>query len=219
MMNMTTIIILNNQRNIKQKTINHLTYQKVIKRGMFSRAIRLGNNATRHVGLTPTTRPYHIAAGKIKEKILKIVPSLKKDAEGVYSDTQGHPIVGVKVCRDQPQCHKRKCDTTDKEICTSKTDNDQMTMELAGNLTHKVPQNTPGILLDTHDANGHSSPQFMVKEEATVPLNPQTFIKDEKKTDFVQQDHVREKIISNMPENSIMKLKETSQMNTPKDED
>lgn len=85
-------------------------------------------------------------------------------------------------------------------------------------MTHKIPHGKQGIELDKTDSEGKSSPQMMVKEKTAVPVNSNNYKENEIMTSFVQSKKVAEKIIQNLPSNSVLNLKNTSETDIPKDD-
>lgn len=51
--------------------------------------------------------------------------------------------------------------------------------ELGGALTHKIPFDKKGVLLDSHDAHGKAQPQYIIKEETVVPIDMDNFKENE----------------------------------------
>ena len=166
------------------------------------------------------SRTYKISSGRITKPQQKTMPSTINDKpETVQSDVTGYHKVGVvQVCKDQPQCHNRKCDSIHEAVCPHKKGDPKLIAELAGALTHKVPADKEGVLLDSHDAKGDPKPQYMVKEKTAVPMNIEAFKEHEKITEYVQQSNISEIIAANMAPNSILNLKNTSLVDTPLDE-
>lgn len=156
-----------------------------------------------------------ICSGTIQKPIEKLMPSVTHDnPQNVESDISGfHKVIITKSCKE-PQCHNRHCDTTHATVCPHKME----TAELAGALTHKIPSDKTGVLLNTYDANGKAKPQFMVKEKTTVPVDIKEFKEHEKTTEYVQQEPIAKIIRTNMADNSIISLKNTSVNDTPSDE-
>ena len=170
-------------------------------------------------------RTYRIAAGKYQPSTTPqtIVPSITDEApQTVQSDQTGfHKLVKVEFCSDQLQCHQRQCDTIHQDICPHKKGDPATLIELGGGLTHAIPKDKQGVELSLEDMNGESKygSQKLVTEKTSVPLDKSNFKENEKATEFVQQEDISKKIIKSLPLNSPLKLKETSECETPKDYD
>lgn len=169
---------------------------------------------------TINQRNYRVVAGTNKTPVAKSMPSTETEAPiEVQSDMTGyHKICVVKTCPTESQCYKRLCDTTQEDICPYKIQDPKLIAELGGALTHMVPLEKEGVLLDTVDGDGKPKPQYMIKEKTAIPVDMTTFKENEKMTEYVQQKDIAEKIGKNLPANSILNLKNTSMTNTPTDD-
>lgn len=161
-------------------------------------------------------RPYaKISAGTIKEPIDKILPStIYNDPQQIQSDTSGHHKVVVTQTCSEAQCHNRECNISHASVCPQKT----TVAELGGTVTHKIPFDKKGVLLDSHDFKGEPKSQYMVTEKTVVPIDINNFKEHPKATEFVQQESIAKTIRDNMPDNSVLALKNTSINKTPFDE-
>lgn len=160
-----------------------------------------------------------LSAGTPKTPLEKVMPSAThRIPQQIQSDTSGlHKVAVVETC-PEPQCHKRFCDTVHEKVCLHKSGTPKLTAEIAGALTHKVPNNKQGVLLDNYDANGKAQPQYMVKEETTIPIDMGQFKINEKITEYVQKETRAIIIKDNLPINSVLDLKNTSLNDTALDE-
>lgn len=147
----------------------------------------------------------------------QLVPSMTHDkGETIQSDLTGfHKIAVVQSCREK-QCHKRLCNTEHEAVCPHKAGDNALVAALGGILTHKIPPNKEGVLLDNFD--GDANPQYMVVEKTIIPLEMKSFKENEKMTDYVQQPTIAEKIRGNLPSKSLLDLKKTSINDAPLDE-
>lgn len=182
----------------------------ITKPGFEMPQVSVNNTSQRNFGLT---------AGHLKNPIPKQQPSTSDDnVHQVQSDVSGkHKVVVVSSCKDQNQCHKRLCDTIHENICPHKAGSEQLITELAGNLTHKIPKGKQGIKLDESDAVGQKKPQFLVTEITTVPVEFTNVKKNDSATEFIQRTNIPEIVSKNLPKNSTLNLKNTSQIDTPED--
>lgn len=109
-----------------------------------------------------------IHAGKLKKPLPSIVPSSNKDGVLPQTDASGqHKVIFVEIC-PSTQCHVRNCSIDNN--CEKSVLN-VSTMEVAGNMTHKIPSAKKGVLLDDVDANGNPMAQYMVSENTCIPVD------------------------------------------------
>jgi hypothetical protein len=107
--------------------------------------LELGKNQLSNI--IPKYRNLRILAGKIRNNnSADIIPSITNDnAELVQAGKIGfHKIVIVEHCTDK-QCHNKSCNTIHEKACSLKSNTSTSVTELAGGLTHKVPQDKIGI--------------------------------------------------------------------------
>lgn len=187
--------------------------QAVLQKYMPSRSFfRL--RATNYMSMKK--QAYRIEAGKLKTPQSNTQPSITSNEPIlIQADQTGHHFVAViESCRES-QCGNRQCDTTHSKIC----EQGKGVLELVGNLSHTIPKGKEGIEVSSYDINGqtkHGS-QKLITEKTTVPVDHENLKKNEKATEFVQQHDIAEKIRRSLPKNSPVNLKNTSESNSPFD--
>lgn len=207
-----------------------IPYHSFNKRFMWKRASNQFSYAF-NTPVTPRTRNFTIMAGRIKAKSPAApsdIPSIDQDLPvKVVSDQKGlhvETIIG--------SCSSNKCTTTycygeNAAECAAILNKLAIVTEKIGALTHKLPPNTPGTKLSDEDINGETKygPQYIVKENTTIPVDVKDYKEHPKGTSYLQQDHIAQKLVNHAPTNSPVRLKKDGEtakklpVKTPNDEE
>lgn len=208
--------------------INKLKYNHIIKRTMMTTVLSLAakQSAARTLGVSMQQRSYASAhGGKFtvisKQNTQGNLTASNDNVTAIASDTTGVHSVGVITSCSNAECKNNNCATGSSETnpCGVSGEFHQKTIfemknaeqygivhELNGNLTHKIPKNASGVILDTKDINGTNTSQYILHEPGVIPVDPTTFKESEKITMYLQQDKITHAMIENASKDSILNI-------------
>lgn len=170
----------------------------------------------------PPSRSYASAhCGRLKKHAKPLTNS--KGLQPESDTTGGHKLVTLSVC-PQENCKEQNCATgTDLSTGTPRpnpcgeppqyhkqppTLNKEITLELAGNATSKVPISKSGIVIDPNvQMNNKLKPQEQVTETYAAPVPTSDWLENNSDTVYVQKNSRTQAIINGMPSDSIINQK------------
>lgn len=106
------------------------------------------------------------------------------------------------------------------KVCFHEPKDSLLVTELAGAMTHKIPSDKKGIILNQYDMDGKNvkGPQWIVQEKTAIPLVKSKCKENKKATEYIQQGHIAKKIIQILPQGLVLSLKNTSEIDSPLDD-
>jgi len=141
----------------------------------------------------------------------------------VESDVSGKHKIAVVISCSSAQCKNYTCSNTVSENNPCKIppkvhqesveyilqENPQLTAELAGAITHKIPLKSSGVKLHEIDYKGNktAAPQFLVQEKGVTPINSADFKEKERITKYLQNAEISVIAVNALPAASVLNTK------------
>lgn len=157
---------------------------------------------------------------KGSEKIIGYAPKLLEALEKQIADAtiigathggrwnkQGLPLRTSKGTQlSTGQSRPNLCGETTQYHQQAPAPHPNITYEVAGNTTSKIPSNKNGITIDTQvQMNGAKKPQELVTEQNTVLISATAIKGDSKATAYLQRDDRTEAVLKAMASDSSIK--------------
>jgi len=170
-----------------------------------------------------TMTSVHVGNYKKPHNISKVCASHDKPTP-INSDIHGgHKIAAVVSC-SSAECKDYNCAVTSEEINPCKIppeihqgpmkefvpQREDLVIEAAGALTHKIPSNKPGVPSCTEDFhhNKTNGPQLLVTETGVIPIDPSQFKENQETTRYIQDSSITEIVINNLSPESVLQVKD-----------